>query len=178
MILRALGFLGALFSVFGMSFGSNLADLSHPEVLILVFGLSLAGFLIAAGPSTKRCLSALFDESVSEEDHAACIHALQHGRWGALAGGFLATISGVVYVLANFDTPHRIGVGVALILLGLLLGIGLAQIFLLPLQARLELRLSLRKGFDQGSDSATPDLLIFGACFLLTSVVFAILTTA
>lgn len=178
MLTRIFGFLLTLMSVYGVTMGSNLPQLYHPKVWTFVFGLAVAGYLIAAGPALRRSLSALIRQDAPDQDLASAIHALQYARWGALTGGFISTISGITLVLADFDDPSTVSISLVLVLLGLLVGLGLSQILLLPVQARLELRRSLRSGVDMGSDGVTGDLLLFGACFLFTSVTFVIATAS
>lgn len=174
MIVRIVGFL-LLVTTYMVGLGANAFVILDIRVAILVLGMTVGAFLIAAGSSARLCLRALWSDVATEPELLAGAHALQHARWGALVAGFLAATSGVVIVLADFDDPAAVGPGVGLILVGLFWGITSAQALLLPLQARLELKLSLATGADV-RDGTLVDVLLVAIGFLFTSVIYAILT--
>ena len=176
MVVRIIGFLGILL-VYGAGLGSNLHVLVDPNVLALVFGMSVGAFLIAGGSSTATCVRTLFSRSADEAELRAGVHALEHSRWGALAGGFLAATAGIVIALANMDNPAALGPGIAMVLHGLLFAITIAQVLLLPQQARLQEKLSMITDKDEVSDGTPLDLLLVGAGLLFTILTFGILSS-
>ena len=100
------------------------------------------------------------------------------GAIGALVGGSLSAIIGLVMVLNNHDDPGAYGPGLALMLLGFLWGVFLSYAILLPLQAGIERRLIDVEGEPVESSETALDLLVFCGGLLICISFYVILKAA
>ena len=137
---------------------------------LIVLGPAAGGFLMSAGPRTGAALRAAFSKSSTGDHLRVGIRAFRSARYGALTGGFFAAVAGLQVVLVNFDSPARIGPGMALGGLGFLTGMFLAYCVLLPLQTGIERRLAESEGREMAPAETAVDLLTMGGGFLLFGI--------
>ena len=177
--MRVFGFLLVLTLVLlGIANGGELSAFFDLTAVLIVLGTTIGGFLMAAGPQTGQAIGAAFSGSASDDRVRAGLHGFRGGRFGALVGGFLSVLIGLILVLNNADDPGAIGPGLALMLLGFLWGVFLCYFILLPLQAGMERRLIEAGAEDVVCSEMALDLLVLGGGVLICTVFFAILKAA
>jgi len=175
--MRIVGFIATMaLIVLGIQAGSTLSAFYDATAILIVIGAMIGGFFIAAGSETGQALKAAF--SSTETGLHAGLHGLRGGRMGALVGGFLSVLIGLIDVLNNHDDPAAFGPGLALTILGFLWGVFLSYAILLPLQAGIEQRLMNAESETIAPSDTALDLLIFGSGLLICSSFYVILKAA
>ena len=175
--MRIFGFIIIMALIFlGIQNGGTLSAFFDMTAVLIVLGTTIGGFFMAAGPETGQALKATF--SSSDTNLHAGLYGLRGGRIGALVGGFLSVIIGLVLVLNNHDDPGAYGPGLALTLLGFLWGVFLSYAILLPLQAGIERRLIDVEGEAVESSETALDLLVFCGGLLICISFYVILKAA
>ena len=173
-VVRVAGYLVILFALLA-AMGDPIMFIDIPTFLVVV-GLTAWSLLLSGlGRGWQEGLRALLSpERSSEEALRTGLALVRSGRSGALAGGGLAAVFGLIRILRHLQEPAIIGPGMAMLLLGLFYAVVLAYFILLPLQAGAEKRLAA-----QGVYEAVPltmaDLTILAGGLALAAVTFAVL---
>lgn len=131
--------LAVVFLLWGTG-GQNLKYLFDPASFIMV-GVTTLGLLLFAGGRIPAMFRAVFARSPSSEVLRAGIEGWKKARIYALSAGLLGGLVGLILMLDNLSEPSRIGPGMAVAVISGLYALGIAFVFCLPLQARLEDRL-------------------------------------
>lgn len=104
------------------------------------------GLLLAAEYAEPASVRAALDRALDEEDEEGRKHA---ATFEAAAGfaptfGILGAVLGLIHVLRVLDQPGALGLGIATAFVATIYGIGLANLFLFPLAARMRERHATR----------------------------------
>ena len=177
--MRVIGFILILvLIVLGMHNGGNLTMVFDMGATLIVLGTTIEGFLMSAGPRTGVALGTIFSKGVPGDNLWAGRCAFQTARRGALAGGFVAAVAGVIMMLENLDDVGAIGPGMAMMVMGILWAVFLAYFVLHPLQAGIERRLIEAGEMEDVPSETALDLLVLGAGFLSCGIILVVLMTA
>jgi ABC-type nitrate/sulfonate/bicarbonate transport system permease component len=112
-----------------------------PPSTIPILGFTI-GALLLAGAGIRRMFTAVFSPRATPDELKAAIHGWAQARTYAVVAGFIGLIVGGGVMLVNMDDSTAIRPGVVLAFLPLLYGLLLGYGIFLPLQSRLEDRVS------------------------------------
>ena len=130
--------LAALLVAVAMVLQGGLGAFFDGLTLLFVCGVSLCVTLGMHGPLALRTALAAGLRGTAQDDqlvaHAAVLGTLRHTL---LAAGAVGMLIGLVLLLMQLDDPDHLGPAVAVALLSLFYGGGLAECVVAPLEARL-----------------------------------------
>ena len=108
--MRILGYLIVIvLVVMGIMNGGALSSFIDIPALLIVLGVTIGAFFMAAGPRTGTAIGAAFSGNPSFEQLQIGLRAYRTARYGALIGGMFALGVGYVHLLQNLDDPAAIG---------------------------------------------------------------------
>jgi chemotaxis protein MotA len=97
--------------------------------------------LAVDGTDSKVLRSALeMDLSVAEEEHEGPAKVLEAAGGYAPTVGILGAVLGLIHVMENLSDPSKLGGGIAVAFVATVYGVGLANLFCLPMATKLKIR--------------------------------------
>ncbi|MEW6750425.1 MAG: MotA/TolQ/ExbB proton channel family protein [Candidatus Latescibacterota bacterium] len=125
-----------------LALGANLTAMLDVVSTVIVVGLTLFGLLAGFGRRIGAAFRAVFTSRPGRDALLTGLAVLERGKGLAVGSGVLGALIGMVVMLMKLDSPADLGPGMALDLLTILYGIGLAYGLFLPLQASLRQKLA------------------------------------